>query len=327
MIVGTKKKSSKVANRDAFLCFCHEITPDEFRAHVAAEPDAPFEKVCAATGVGTKCTACLLNAENLFVDTVVSRPKSGGKIGGRKRNLSFDRQALYAMIDGISPLVARRIPGIIPVFAGPGIRTALFVSNAIPPVIGSKAPPFEVTVVCRDAQGEIYHDSRDVVEPGVNLEVDLSERFPVSGVDLETGSCWLHYRAMRKGFIGGIRPHFKVETPVSISAVHSIGAGHRNVFIETTLENKEETQYISAINCEKRPVKVRVWVERSGKKLSSYELEMAPLTSHLLKVPLECEKPGSKARPVLVRATSDGEVRWHYSINCGTPPRIALDHI
>lgn len=327
MSVQTEKKNSKVANRDAFLCFCHELTPDEFRAHVAAEPDAPFEKICAQTGVGTKCTACLLNAEKLFVDTVVSRSKSVGKVGGRKRNLSFDRRAFYAMIDGISPLVARRIPGIIPVFAGPGIRTVLFISNSIPPVIGSKAPPFEVTVLCRDGGAKPYHKSRHVVEPGANLEVVISDDFPVSGAALETGSCFLHYRATRKGFIGGIRPHFKVETPASVSAVHSAGAGHRNVFVETCLENRDESQYISAINCEKRPVDVRVWVERGGKELASQDVRLEPMTSHLIKVPLEVEPGGKSARPLLVRATSNGEVRWHYGIVCGEPPRIALDHI
>ena len=53
-------------SRDAFLCYCHGVTHDDFRQGVWGSPDTPFTEITAQLEVGTKCTACLLNAENLY---------------------------------------------------------------------------------------------------------------------------------------------------------------------------------------------------------------------------------------------------------------------
>jgi bacterioferritin-associated ferredoxin len=327
-VVSASEPPSGARPRDAYLCFCEAITPDEFRARIAAAPDASFERICADTGVASKCTACLLNAENLFIET-----KRAGTIAVGDRPLvarhpgeGWSRQRLYRVVDALFPDIARTIPGIIPIVFGPGISTVLVFANTVPPVIGSRAPAFRVKVEGRDAEGRVTLRESSVVAPGGRLEIDISRGLAETARpgELGTGACFLSYRATGRGYLGSIRPHFKVVTPRAASSVHSAGGGRENAFIETCFLNPAERQYVSAVNCTDRAANVSLSLLVDGAPISLGATELPPRGARLIAVPRERAPEG---RPFGVLARADREVRWHYLVAEGEPPRISLDHI
>jgi len=322
------RKDAHLANwRDAYLCFCEQVTADEFRARIQTAPDASFDAVCAELGIASKCTACLLNAETIFIET--ARPDSGraGAAPARKTaKAASAKQQVYRLIDAVFPKVARVVPGIIPVIAGKDIVTTVSFANTIPPVIGSRAPAFQVRVETHDAEGKVVYRDGGTVQPGGRLEFEICKGLKTSteSDELVTGACFLTYKALQDGYIGCIRPHFKVITPISTTAVHSAGAGDCDAFMEVCFMNPNERQYVSAVNCTDKPATVTMAVLVEGERREAGAWTLPPRGARLLPVPADMAPPG---RVVGVNALSDRDVRWHYMVVSGTPPRISLDHI
>ena len=314
--------------RDAYLCFCEEITAEDFRAAVAAAPDRTFEEICASTGLATKCTACLLNAENLFVEVDQASTAEGRKSGvskGRRADRVRGRHRLYRLVDAVSPKVARRVPGIIPVIAGDGIRTILAFANTVPPLIGEQAPAFEVDVSVFDADGNKVASHTGRVLPDKRLEFDISQNLPAAGgVDcLVTGTCILSYRAAARGYIGSIRPHFKVVTKRAASSVHSAGAGRQHAYVQSCRLNRRERQFVSAVNCTDVPAQVSMKVRCDAAETTCGSWQIPGYGARLLEIPEEIPFGEMFA----VEADADRDVRWHYVVAEGEPPAISLDHI
>ena len=321
-----RKESAPGAGwRDNYLCYCEEIAADDFSAAVAAAPEQTFEQICASTGLASKCTACLLNAENLFIQVGRSSTGRAAATGARKRRADQPRgrQRLYHLVDSVSPKIARKVPGIIPVIGGDGVSTMLAFANTVPPLIGDRAPAFDVELTVLDAEGRQVAQERAQVLPDSRIEFDVSANLPPRDGGLVTGSCFLRYRAAAQGFIGSIRPHFKVVTAIAASSVHSAGAGRREAYVESCLMNPAERQFVSAVNCTSATARVSMTVRGGDKVYEDGPVSIPPRGARLL--PLPAGTP--QGEMFAVAATADREVRWHYLLSAGDPPMISLDHI
>ncbi len=320
---------SAAANRDAYLCFCEEVTAEAFRDHIRAHQDQPFEDACAALGVASKCTACLLNAENEFVEAARGSAKPGETGKHRAPQTGHDRPTgrhrIYALLDAVSPSLARRIPGIIPIIAGPGIKTTLAFSNVAPPLIGERAPAFDISIETHDSEGRLVDRVRDRVERNSRREFEVSKGISGGAVDgISTGACFLTYRAHGgSGYLGCIRPHFKVESAISVSSVHSAAGGARHAYIEARPANPAERQYVSVVNAATRPASVKVTTLVDGAPVGTGTWAVPARGARLCAVPA-----GAPLDAVVgVAAEADRPVRWHFMVAEGTPPRLSLDHI
>ena len=327
--MGPRANIASGANwRDAYLCFCHEITAEDFKSEIHAAPDASFERICAEISLASKCTACLLNAETLYIET--RREGTTGLADYRRRpsqrGEGWSRQRLYKILDALSPHAARKVPGIIPVIAGKGISTVLAFANTIPPVIGSRAPAFKIAAEIRDADGRVVAREKGQVEPGGRLEIEISRGLGDSRKNGEfaTGVCFLSYQALWPGYLGSIRPHFKVITPVAATSVHSAGAGRLDSYVDTCLFNPGERQFMSIVNCTRTPARVELSVV-TGAGPTALCVARIPARGARL-VPIEGPVV-SGGEPFGVMAKSDREVRCHYMVSEGSPPRVSLDHI
>jgi bacterioferritin-associated ferredoxin len=69
-------QEKKVDNADERVCVCRNVTVRDIRHHMA-EPNATVEGLVAKTGIGTKCTACLLN-----LDVILSSFTAEGRAAG-----------------------------------------------------------------------------------------------------------------------------------------------------------------------------------------------------------------------------------------------------
>lgn len=322
----------EIRARDAYLCFCNQISADAFQNAVIRNPDATFDELRAETGLGTLCTSCLLNAETAFIAARV-RANPTRDPRRRRHRARFSRQDVYRVFDRLAPRIPIRLQGIIPVFGGVGVRTILSIANSIPPVVGARSPDFDVRVLCRDSGGRPCFRHEERVPVGGRLDLDISEGLApdnhgVHGaIRIATGSCWLSYKACVEGYRGSIRPHFKVETAAAVSSVHSINRGHRRMAVTTIAENLDETQFLSAVNCTTQPVTFDVDVESRRLRARRETVEIPRRGTVLYRLPLRQLPDEVRREPVRVTARSSGEVRWHFVVAAGDPPRISMDHV
>ena len=323
---------AEIRARDAYLCFCNQISAGAFQNAAILNPDATFDELCAETGLGTMCTSCLLNAETEFSAARV-RTNPARDARRRHRRVRFSRQDVYRVFDRLAPRIPIRLRGIIPVFGGVGVRTILSIANSLPPVVGARSPDFDVSVLCRDSGGYPCFRHEERVPVGGRLDLDISDglasgNYGVHGATrIDTGSCWLSYKACAEGYRGSIRPHFKVETAAAVGSVHSINRGHRSMAVTTIAENPDETQFISAVNCTTQEVTFDVDVESHRFGARRETVEIPPRGTVLHRLPLRQLSDEVQREPLRVTARSSGDVRWHFVVAAGNPPRISMDHV
>jgi bacterioferritin-associated ferredoxin len=88
-----------------FLCFCLEISNERFQSFIAQNPTLSLDEIRVRSGVGSKCTACLLDSEVAYaeaVQNIVLRPGRGDDPG--RSWLRLPKKAdIYAALDRLAP--------------------------------------------------------------------------------------------------------------------------------------------------------------------------------------------------------------------------------
>jgi len=323
------KDSDLATLTDGVLCFCDGITHESFRRALWAQPGLSFDELCRQTGVGLKCTSCLLNAETEYVDAAATPPPADlPDARASKRGWTLSKQTIYRAIDCLSVKTPFVRQSIVPIIKGRGARTVVTMSNAVPAGIGAQAPAFRVTAQVRDSLGHLVFAEDAKVPAGERYELDADCHLPEAEDDaFATGSCRLEFAALAKGYFGSVRPHFAVATPLSMAAVHGAGRGKTEAFHNTIWCNQAESQFVSVVNCTSKSGQVSV-SQQVGDDVLEEKTETIAGNGALL-IPMS--DPGAESdtgrRLVTMRATSDVETRFNFMVSCGDPPRIALDHL
>ena len=106
------------------VCGCFDLTRAELERAAAG---LTFVQFLEETKAGSRCSACLLDVEYLFVN---APKKAGAARGTAKREARPPlKQRLYAVLDRISPLVPFRLVNAMPLLSGTGIVQRLWLVN------------------------------------------------------------------------------------------------------------------------------------------------------------------------------------------------------
>lgn len=252
------------------LCPCLELTYSDFDAFRSEHPEITFEDVLAATGAGSKCTACLLDVEHHYsaAATAAAKPASfKAKKNDAQRPL---KRRIYDFLDRVSPLVdrPREESYWIPLFHGPTVSTDIVVSNQFM-VFGNEhcAPDMDVDIdvfgrdgkqlaslTQRVAQGDVF---RCTASGHLGDYLDSS---PVPGVAL--GTARVFRRARKPGFKGTTRPQVEIVGRAGASTVHGtapgLGRSASRGGITTVCRPNDERQFLSVVNPSKQPIEMEV---------------------------------------------------------------------
>lgn len=314
---------------DEVLCFSRLISYETFRNFVWANPRATFEEACKGTGVGSKCTACLLNAQEFYLECQKNRPD--GFKGMQESNLPsfrFGKADLYRLIDKFSPKAPFLLKGVIPTFGGENIKTTLRIANSVFDPLGPKSPTFRLEIECRDHDGRILDEHDLVLPPYERFDLNVSDQLTGGAEGILTGSCRVKMSALKPGYRGSIRPHFTVETPCGATALHSQGGGkYKPNPMITRMTNAEESQCISLVNCEDVRADVSIRIHQKGKTIEAIEHSAAPFAASMVEIGTPAVRQACKDGAVFVELNSTARVRPHMVVRYGTPPRLSLDHM
>jgi len=149
--------------RDDIVCYCGDgVTNSDFISDVQENHNLGFDEICAIRGVGHQCTACLLDAEAIYYETMANIDAAPIK------NLSVTKEAaeptaapglkrrIFDLVDHVLPKMYRLRREIAPIFASQSLTTTLTISNQYPSEIGPRNAPIRFRLVCFDANGRRY---------------------------------------------------------------------------------------------------------------------------------------------------------------------------
>ncbi len=208
-----------------YLCFCNQTHEQEFRASIVDLKLPDFNAVCMQTGVGINCTACVPDAERVYLGVLAG--DVGGTPGLAPREVKSASLAnrFHKFMRKISPVSANTLRSMLPVLGGAGHRTVLSVHHGKIKAVDAELVPVNISVALHDRSGRKLTERKAVAKPGERVEIDVTEPF-AAGENLDLlGTALLALKASGLGHVGIIRPHFRVEGARAASPVHSVDAG------------------------------------------------------------------------------------------------------
>lgn len=220
MTVGAETDSQAI---DEIVCACIDMRKSDLAAVLAASPALTFDDLMKMTGAGGKCTACLLDLKYYYT-TMPRAAAPQAYLEKSKVSARSLKQRLYDFLDRLSPAMPMTLMEWLPVPVAQGVAVSIWLANR--PLPGKSdicAPPLDVELTVRDANGEIRHHGRHSVQPDADLRIEVS-RFLASNVrpcNATVGSVQIQRHFHRSGVRGTTRPQIEIVGPEGSSTVHS----------------------------------------------------------------------------------------------------------
>jgi len=323
--------------KDAVLCYCgNGVMTADFERAVQVDSASSFEDVCRKLGVGQKCTACLLSAENLYctASKFLVSAQSGAHfstIGPAGSGPARLKTRLLGVLDKILPNLPKPRLEVSPVLVGSNLTTLLTVSNQFPPKIGARNAPVRVRLHTRNHQGKVLFRTQRVLRPGERLDIDIGESLEQSSLsdEISHGSCWIRITTIGRGNVGSIRPHFVLLTNCSACNLHTQSKNGKTQALIVMRDNPSERQFVSHINLSDEQARVTCRIRPIEAPENERRLEriVAQRGADLMELPL-CLVGGRPVRGLYeLLFESDRLVRRHWLAASSNLDRISADHV
>jgi len=334
--LSTELNSQTVADDSSrsgdFLCFCLEISKERFQSFIAQNPTLSLDEIRVKSGVGSKCTACLLDSEVAYaeaVQNIVLRPGRGDDPG--RSWLRLPKKAdIYAALDRLAPLVQRRPIewGTASVLGGKDVSTVLRIANDIRTELGEPPSPISIDIRLRDHEGRVHVRETVDVEPGAAVARELSQALPaVDGSPITWGYCELRRRVRRLGSGGISRPHVQIKTRRGAAHVHAIGGGIGRTRQVLMRYANGDRQFLHAMNAQETGSKLTIDVSAlDGSRLLEIDRVVPPYCAMAIEMPAG---PAATGRPQVqfVDVQSEPPMRFDLVIADGDLGHFVVEHL
>lgn len=315
----------------SYLCYCFEISKEDFQAVVAENAGASLDTLREKTNIGAKCTACLLDTEVAYVEALRGHVPTTAR-PGRDRRVRLrlpSKKEVYSLIDGLAPIVQRRPVnwGTISVVGGKSFSTSLVVANEkrrdwIPP------SPISVDIRLYDHGGKAHFDQTFDLEPGGTLTTNISDRLPnPAGLDVVWGYAMLRRNFRRFGSVGVSRPHGQIRSRKGVSHIHSIGGGIAKTTQVLMRYANGDRQFLHAVNPGEKSARLNIEVETSdGRRLASHARDFPPGTAEAIEMPPGPAATGSPIRQV-VKIAAEPAMRFDLVVFDADGGHANIEHL
>ena len=305
-------------NKQEIVCGCFNLTRGDLER---AATGSNFEQFLEETRAGSRCTACLLDVEYLFVNAPKNRTLTGGSRPVRQERRPLKRR-IYDVLDRIAPQIPFRLTNTIPLLSGSGIVERLWLVNQ-PMVFGKKVgvPPHRFALTIRDGEGRVTGREHHDVGCGESKVITFPE--VSSGTALSIGSVEISRWGLSPGVRGTTRPHFEVEAARSNTTLHIQGAAPDPEAWLTTIYSPGETRILfTAVNVAARPLLLDF--DFAEERSAPMRVEVPPFGARVIEPSAKQSEPG---RPLTYRYRGRGRGKIHVMAASPTLDRIALDHL
>lgn len=328
------------------ICGCFDFTIADIHRTLDENLDLKFQEFLDYTGIGGKCTACLLDAEYHFVDHS-SKRKSGSETQSSRKSAKKPgaqkslKQRLYGLLDAISPNVPYLFENPMPVLYGPGIEQWVQIVNRS--MLFEKevyAADMDVTLTLRDTSGTVVKTISDVITKDDILRVNLSEILQNSaplepGKDIGIGWVKIHRRGKISGVRGTTRPQVEIVTPGGTCAVHSqayTGPGTNG--FSALCRPSDERLFLSFVNPQKSDLNVKLkyplFIKKENDAHQAEEVTILVPSKNVVLHEIDLEKyRGTPRENKLMDMlwTTDGTFKAHLFCASKSLDRFSIDHV
>ena len=266
--------------------------------------------------------------EIAFLDTKTSQ--SEVIINSKKLSLNKIKLNIFNFIRYIDDFLGFKkviINQVAPIFSGRNISTDLIISNMIPDGFKYYAANFNVEIILRNIHGKIVDKDKISIRKNTRLVYDLNKFiFSNSENIMPVGSLWLKIIPKSKGFLGVTRPHIRIRTDKSVSAIHLQHGKKKPVDFATYINNIKENQYISVVNLEDKAVNLRVLVNINGNASYEHSFKLSPKESNLINIFDFIKNKNFKGKAI-ININHDGIIRRNLLVENIKNSSISIDHI
>jgi hypothetical protein len=252
------------------ICACFDLNYGTLTQLLTDNPKMDFELLLEKTKAGSKCTACLLDLEYLFVETT-ARLARGDQVGTANVLGSSDnaqagdpvslKQRLYAVIDRYAPSV--HPPEFqnyyLPVIGGHGIDQFVWIANRSLLFEGAVcAPAMDIELTVRTAGGHVTYDAVHHLAQESDLRVNVSQHLPAApDGSPQIGSVRIARKAESPGFRGTTRPQIEIIASGGAACVHGQAPAPTTGSWQTFLcRPGEERLFFAVVNASSKPMQV-----------------------------------------------------------------------
>jgi bacterioferritin-associated ferredoxin len=305
---------SRVSTGNEIVCACFSVTEADIKAHLA-NPQNTLETLVSETGIGTKCTACLLDLDLVIDDTVEFRRSVASRLG----------QGIQ-QTKGLTVSTDLTSSGFF--LNRKDVRTSLRVSNF--PVLfesNCRGVPYSVSLRLVSAAGYCVRTHRQNLNLNCTMHVSFSEMLPP---EIEDGWLLLSLYPKQRGLVGSIRPQVALEGANWVSTYHTqpqamaTKDGSRNKITVYRAERGFRS-LVSVINANSRVGSVTVKMkDMYGPWERIHTLDMG--ASHSTLIDLDEHFPDAPIGGIFqVTVTSDVDTRKHILIQQANDS-LSIDH-
>lgn len=302
------------------ICGCFNLTRSELERSAAG---LSFERFLEETGAGSRCTACLLDVEYVFVNAPRKSAPAGRRTGIRRERPALKRR-LYDFLDGLAPQIPFRLVNSVPLLSGEGIVERLWLVNQ-PMVFGKKVgvPPHRFLLTVRDGEGRVVSRERHDLTCGESKTLTFPRLPGPGGYALSVGSVEIARWGLSPGVRGTTRPHFEVEAAHSNTTLHVQGAALDPEAWLTAIHRPEETRILfTAVNVTSRPLVLAF--DLVGESPVPVRVEVPPFGARVVEPKPVRAKPGE---PLTYHYRGRGRGKVHVVTASPTLDRLAVDHL
>ena len=324
----------KVMSAEDVVCTCYELERDAFLSLMAQYRNLDFQEMLDAAGVGNKCTACRLDLELIYTENFDRLPPVGAEPGKVLQPVAARslKRRIYDWLDRMGPMLPMPLGNWAPVIVAPGIQEFLLVSND-PPLFsqGVVAPPCEVTVIVRDADGRVRHRRVYDVTQAEPLDLEVSQFLPAVEADLPAvGSVEVLRKWQAPGVRGTTRPQFLIKAANGCGAVHTQAeSGKGGTWYTALYRPQEDRILLSVINPAASELQVAFSYPYDAPIGSPAEAKVSipPHGSLLHEVSLPAAGHGlAEDMPFSIHIAANGAHKCHLFTADRNLSRFAVDH-
>lgn len=305
---------SRTEKKHKIVCACFAVSEADIRAHLG-DPQNTLETLVSQTGIGTKCTACLLDLDLIIDDTVALRHSVASRLGQGMQKTN-----------GLSITTDLTSSGFF--LNRKDIVTSLRVSN-FPVLFESDyhGVPYSVSLRLVSAAGKCVKTYRQDLNLNDTMHVSFSEMLPGH---IEDGWFLLSLYPKKRGLVGSIRPQVALEGRNWVSTYHTqpqamaTKDGSRNkITVYNSISGFQSS--VSVINANNRPGFVTLqlqdmygpWKMEHAQRLGASNAAIVNLDEHFSDAPTE--------GVFQVTVTSDVDTRKHILIKQPNGS-LSIDH-
>lgn len=302
------------------VCGCFNLTRSELEN---AAGGLSFEQFLEKTHAGSRCTACLLDVEYIFVNAPKKPAPASSRVANRRERLSLKR-SLYDFLDGLAPQIPFRLVNTVPLLSGEGIVERLWLVNQ-PMVFGKKmgVPPHRFVLTVRDSEGRVVSRERHDLACGESKAITFPRLAGPNDHALSAGSVEIARWGLSPGVRGTTRPHFEVEAAHSNTTLHAQGAAPDPEAWLTAIHRPEETRILfTAVNVASRPFVLAF--DFAGENASPMQVEIPPFGARVVEPKPVRTSPG---QPLTYHYRGRGRGKIHLVTASPSLDRIAVDHL